>query len=176
MWVFVRGFPDRCLILAPRAPYPTDPSGYSWRPPGGEPGRPPTLEELRPSAEALVALADAFAAQHGIDARQFDAIGFSQGAALVNTLALLHPDRVGKLGILAGFVPAGANRWIQEQTLAGKPFFVAHGTVDERVDIEEARRSIRLLERAGALVTFCEDDVGHKVSARCLRALEAFFR
>ena len=29
--------------------------------------------------------------------------------------------------------------------------------------------------RAGAQVTFCEDEVGHKVSASCLRALKDFF-
>jgi predicted esterase len=32
-----------------------------------------------------------------------------------------------------------------------------------------------LLESAGADVTFCEDEVGHKVSAHCLHALEDFF-
>jgi predicted esterase len=71
-------------------------------------------------------------------------------------------------------MPAGAERLIEEHPLQGKPFFVAHGTLDEMVSIEDARRSVKLLERAGAPVTFCEDDVGHKVSASCLRAMQAF--
>ena len=33
-----------------------------------------------------------------------------------------------------------------------------------------------LLEQAGAQVTYCEADVGHKVSADCLRGLENFFK
>jgi len=41
--------------------------------------------------------------------------------------------------------------------------------------VERARESIELLERAGAQVIFCEAEVGHKVSADCLRSLEAFF-
>jgi phospholipase/carboxylesterase len=60
--------------------------------------------------------------------------------------------------------------------LKGKPVFVAHGTRDETVTIESARASIEILEQAGAQVTFCEDDVGHKVSAGCLRALKDFFK
>jgi hypothetical protein len=32
-----------------------------------------------------------------------------------------------------------------------------------------------LLEQAGAQITYCESEVGHKVSADCLRALETFF-
>jgi predicted esterase len=56
-----------------------------------------------------------------------------------------------------------------------KSFFVAHGSLDEMVNIAYARQSVQLLEAAGAQVTFCEDEVGHKVSAGCLRGLQAFF-
>ncbi len=175
MWLFVRKFPSSYCMIAPRAPYVTQPSGYSWRQMDSQPGRPPGLDDLRPAAADLIALADAYAVEEGIDARQFDAIGFSQGAALVNTLALLYPGRVGRLGVLAGFMPAGAEDLIRDRSMEGKSFFVAHGTRDDRVNIEEARRSVRLLEQAGARVTYCEEEVGHKVSAGCLRALEAFF-
>jgi phospholipase/carboxylesterase len=59
--------------------------------------------------------------------------------------------------------------------LEGKPFFIAHGTKDETVSIQHARESREILERAGAQVTYSEDEVGHKVSANCLRALKEFF-
>ncbi len=175
MWVFVRRFPARYWIVAPRAPHATQPNGFSWRAGEGPPGAPPNFEQLSPSAARLIGLVDALAAEHQIDDPVFDAIGFSQGAALVNTLALLHPARVGRLGVLAGFVPAGAESLMRGRPLEGKPIFVAHGTGDERVPVAEARRSIKLLEAAGANVTYCEDDVGHKLSANCLHALERFF-
>jgi predicted esterase len=54
--------------------------------------------------------------------------------------------------------------------------FVAHGTRDELVPIERGRHTVQTLEQAGAQVTYCEDDVGHKLSAACFRALEAFFK
>ncbi len=110
-----------------------------------------------------------------MDASQFDAMGFSQGAALVTAMALLHPERIGRLGVLAGFVPSGAESLAGQRPLIGKNIFVAHGTLDERVNVEYARRSVKVLQEAGASVTYCEDEVGHKLSANCLRALHSFF-
>jgi predicted esterase len=44
------------------------------------------------------------------------------------------------------------------------------------VPLERARGSIEMLEGAGAQVTFCEAEVGHKLSAECLRSLRSFFK
>ncbi len=175
MWVFVRNFSSDYWMIAPRAPHVTEPTGFSWRPHHSGPRGGPSLEDLRPAAVALISLVDAYAAQNKIDAHQFDVMGFSQGAALTNTLALLYPERIRRAGVLAGFVPAGSESVLEKRPLNGTPFFVTHGTLDEMVRVEYARQSIQLLERAGAKVTYCEDEVGHKVSANCLRALESFF-
>ena len=66
--------------------------------------------------------------------------------------------------------------FLARRVMAGKPFFVAHGTQDKLVPVERARASIELLEQAGAQVTFCEAEVGHKVSLECLHGLEAFWK
>ena len=175
MWVFTRDMPSDYWMVAPRAPHFTEPSGFSWRPhlPGTF-GR-PSLEQLRPSAEALINLIDVYSASAGIEVKSFDVMGFSQGAAISNLLAFLYPQRIRKTGILAGFVPSGLEELVPQRPLLGKPFFVTHGTKDEMVTIDRARASIALLEQAGAQVTYCEDEVGHKVSVTCLRALREFF-
>ena len=174
MWVFARDLPSHYWIIAPRAPHIAEPSGYSWRPlQAGTFGR-PSLEQLRPAAEALIRLVDAYQLSAKIDASVFDVMGFSQGAAMSNLLAFLYPERIRKTGILAGFVPSGLDELVARRPLAGKPFFVAHGTKDEMVPIDRARSSIEMLEQAGAQVTYCEDEVGHKVSLTCLRALKDF--
>ncbi len=175
MWVFARNLPGKYWIAAPRAPYVTSPSGYSWRPRRPGVHDRPTFDDLLPAVASLLGLVGSYASEHSLDASQFDAIGFSQGAALVSILALLHPERVGRVGVLAGFVPHGAERLAQSFPLKGKQFFVAHGTRDEQVPIDVARTSVQLLQTAGADVVYCEDDVGHKLSAKCVRALEAYF-
>ena len=139
MWVFARNFPTDRLLLAPRGLYPAAEGGYSWRPPrAGTFGR-PSLENLQDSAEALIRLVDAYAAQSRVEANQFDVMGFSQGAALSNVIACLHPQRVRKAAILAGFMPSGMEQIIAQKPLAGKQVFVSHGTQDNLVPIDRAR-------------------------------------
>jgi len=177
MWIFARNLPEDTWMIAPRAPYPTqmEQGGYSWRPGASATDDRLSAEELRPAAEDLIRLVDEYSASIALEASAFDVMGFSQGAAMSSLLAFLYPQRVRKAALLAGFVPGGLEEVVSERLLQGKPFFVAHGTKDETVPIERARASIELLEQAGAQVTYCEDEVGHKISATCLRALKDFF-
>jgi len=175
MWIFARKFPANMWIAAPRGPHTAKEGGYSWRAPHTGPRGLPMLSDLKPAAENLIRLVDNVSASIGVNAAQFDVAGFSQGGALVNVLALLYPERIRKAAVLAGFMPGGTDDLIARRVLEGKPYFVAHGTQDNLVPFERARQSIELLEQAGAQVTFCEAEVGHKVSADCLRGLEAFW-
>ncbi|MDO8752422.1 MAG: hypothetical protein Q7J80_00895 [Anaerolineales bacterium] len=190
MWVFTRGLSLEYYMMAPRAPYAVESSGFSWRPsqaaalrygePHSESNRQgdvfgvPSLESLLSSVEALIRLIDEYSASVKLDARQFDLFGFSQGAAMVNLIGLLYPHRVRKMGVLAGFMPPGVDDLISKKPLVGKNIFVAHGTLDQKVPVDLARVSMGLLEQAGAQITYCEDEVGHKLSANCLRALEDY--
>lgn len=179
MWLFADKLPQNCALIAPRAPYPTRRGGYSWQPELRKDGW-ATLEDLQPAAESLLNLLDLLALQPVFAGVNFAAplhlIGFSQGAAVASTLALLHPNRVEKLALLAGFVPNGVNDLLDARPLQGKPVYIAHGSADNLVPIARARQGIFLLERAGAEVDYCEDETGHKLSAKCARKLGEFFK
>lgn len=179
MWVFARKFSADMWIAAPRAPHAAKEGGYSWRALNSLQASDwglPTLSDLKSAADSLIRLVDDVSVSIGVDGSQFDVAGFSQGAALANLLALLYPHRIRKTAVLAGFMPGGVDDLLAHRVLADKPFFVAHGTQDELVSVERARESIKFLEQAGAKVLFCEAEVGHKVSADCLRGLETFFK
>lgn len=175
MWVFSRNLPAHYWMVAPRAPHSAQPDGYSWRLPQFENLNQVGIDLLRSAAEQLIQLVDEYSASVGINANTFDVMGFSQGAAMSNVLAFLYPERIRKVGILAGFVPRGLESLVSQRPVEGKPFFVTHGTKDQMVNIDLARASVATLEQAGAEVTYCEDDVAHKVSVECLHALKDFF-
>jgi len=101
--------------------------------------------------------------------------GFSQGAALTYSIALTRPQRVKALAGLAGFMPQGAEALARNQPLAGRAAFIAHGTLDEIVPVERARKAVEILKLSGADVTYCEDDVTHKMSAECFKDFAVFF-
>jgi len=180
MWVFTQNLPSNFWMIAPRAPHPSETTGYSWRPlQPGTSGR-PSLEQLLPAAEALIRLVDEYQASAKDEAspergQSIDVMGFSQGAAMSSVLAFLYPERIRKIGILAGFVPRELEEYAVNRPLEGRTIFVTHGTKDEMVPIDRARASMEILERAGAKITYCEDEVGHKVSVNCLRTLRSYF-
>ena len=174
MWIFTRGLSPDYWMMAPRGPHAADPGGFSWRPLQLSTFGMPSLETLLPAAEGLIKLVDEYSASVKVDALQFDLVGFSQGAAMTNLMGILYPHRIRKMGVLAGFVPAGLDHLIQQKPLAGKKVFVAHGTQDQMIPIDRARASMDLLEQAGAQIIYCEDEVGHKLSVNCLRALEGY--
>jgi phospholipase/carboxylesterase len=103
-------------------------------------------------------------------------VGFSQGAALGLEAALLHPDWMQSVACLSGFMPDGVSPLLVDRPLEGMPIFLAHGTQDDTVPISKARAAVGMLEKAGAQVHYCEDDVGHKLSLSCFKSLEMFFK
>ena len=175
MWVFASRLPSEQLLIAPRAPYPAAAGGYSWHPPLPSGASWPRLDAFRPAVEALLALMDGWPGSPAVDFRSLRLVGFSQGAALVYAFALLHPRRVSALAALAGFLPTDAPEHLPSEPLAGLPVFITHGRADPLVPVAQARRAVEVFQSAGAQVTYCESDAGHKLSAACYRALEAFF-
>jgi phospholipase/carboxylesterase len=191
MWVFANRLPGHYLMLALRAPHAYAGGGFSWYPDRRQGW--PSLDDLRPSIENLVVLLDSLAdnmpaeklqgeeqqqvqaALANADFSRLSLVGFSQGAALSYAFGMLHPERVDMLAGMAGFMPEQVEELAQMQPLEGKRVFVTHGTQDQTVPIERARRSVEILHEAGADVTFCEENVGHKLSVVCFRSLGDFF-
>ena len=173
MWVFSLNFPATYAVLAPRAPFAALGNGYSWREMRPGTSGLPSLVDLQPAAELLLKFLDDWSVSVGLDSRQFDLVGFSQGAAMTYTLAVLHPERVRAFAALSGFLPKEAETRLA--ALAGKPVLLTHGRQDDMIPVEQARRARDLLEAAGAQVTYCETDGGHRVSKDCFGEIKRFF-
>jgi phospholipase/carboxylesterase len=172
MWVFASHLPKDCLLLAPRGLYETPRGGYGWH--KHNPRAWPWVDDFRPAMDAILEL---LKPQNLPDADLEDVrlVGFSQGAALTYAFSLYYPWKVRSLAGLSGFLPDGAQALVRNHPLVDKKIFVAHGTQDDLVPIERARESVKLLGEASAQVTYCEDDVGHKLSASCFGGLKTFF-
>ncbi len=173
MWIFTRGLLSKYTILAPRGPFSVAEGGFSWR--EIQPGAwgMASLEDLSSSVQSLISFVDDWSTSAGMDARQFDLMGFSQGAAMAYGLALLFPERVRRLAALSGFLPDHTEARLAQQ-LYGKWIFVTHGRNDELIPVEQARRAVALLKTVSARVTYCESDAGHKVSKECITGLKLF--
>jgi phospholipase/carboxylesterase len=172
MWVFTPRLPANWLLIAPRGLYPAPQGGYAWH----------TALKIWPSLEHFQATVDALyqwltpAQFPAADFSELHLVGFSQGAALAYAFTLSHPERVASLSALSGFMPEGVVLEPSNRRLTGLPVFITHGTKDLLVPVDRARQAVETFDLAGAHVTYCEHDVGHKLNASCFRGLEAFLR
>ncbi len=175
MSIFTSRLPPEALLIIPRGLHLTPLGGYGWQP--EHPKKWASITDFQPAVEALMDLLDPLNFPTA-DFKRLSLVGFSQGAALAYTFTLLYPERVTSLAALAGFMPDGADAFIagKPQVLKGKPVFVAHGTKDEMVPIERARQAVTRLDLAGAQVSYCESQVGHKLSTDCFAGLGEFFK
>jgi phospholipase/carboxylesterase len=168
IWMFERQVPPGAAVLSLQAPLPEPPplGGFSWwRLDADEDER---AEAVRHSIERMTNAIERFLESHRLEPASRVALGFSQGAALISAALLSQRLRVDGAALLAGFVvePPGP------PAVHGAPkVFMAHGTRDEVISIERARRGAKLLENLGLPVTQVEDDVGHKIGVQGTRAL-----
>jgi phospholipase/carboxylesterase len=171
MWIFTPRVPDNYLVVSPRGMYPTSLGGYGWR--GGEIDGWSKIGDFSEAIEALLRLIDSEIVSY-VAVENFSLMGFSQGAALSYAMTLMYPQRIDKLLGISGFMPDGAEDYVEGEELQGKTAFVAHGRMDNIVPIKKARKVVNVLKQAGAEVTYCEDDVGHKLSSSCFRGLNHY--
>jgi phospholipase/carboxylesterase len=172
MWVFTSRLPANRLIIAPRGLYPAAQGGYAWH---KHMGGWPQMMHFKPAVEAMLDLLSTARFPSG-DFSTLHLIGFSQGAALAYAFTLRYPERVASLSALSGFMPLEARAESSIKRLNGLPVFITHGSQDTLVPVERARQAAEFFDQAGAQVTYCEHDVGHKLNANCFRGLEAFHR
>jgi phospholipase/carboxylesterase len=177
MWIFSSRMPINALLIAPRGLHETPLGGFGWH--SYQNGVWPMVDDFRPSVTALTELlAPENFPELNIDTTSFSSIrivGFSQGAALAFSFALLYPELVKSIAGLSGFLPEGSSFFIADKPLNNKQVFLAHGTYDKLVPVQRARSAVDILRKAGADVIYCEDDVGHKLSVSCFRGMESFF-
>lgn len=173
MWIFSSKLPQGSLLLSPRGLFPAPMGGYSWC---GTLTKPCLeVEDFKTAVEKLHDLINGggFNTHSG---SRVSLVGFSQGAALAYVYALIYPQEVKSVAGLSGFLPEKSEALLANKPLAGFPVFMAHGSQDQLVPVEKSRAAARMFTQAGAMVHYCEDDVGHKLSATCFRSLESFFQ
>ena len=172
MWVFSSRLPKKRVLIAPRGLHPAPQGGFAWH---TAHGGWPRLEQFLPAVDALVDWLIPARFPTG-DFSDLHLVGFSQGAALAYAFTLVHAERVASLSALSGFMPEATADGPADGRYKGLPVFITHGTRDVLVPVERARQAAEFFDQAGAEVTYCEHDVGHKLSAACFRGLEEFFQ
>jgi phospholipase/carboxylesterase len=129
---------------------------------------------LRRSMAAVRALIDAERTR-GIEARRIVLAGFSQGCAMTLLTGLRHPERLGGLVGMSGYLPLAATLPGERSALnADVPVFLAHGRSDPVVPFAAGAATRDTLRALGYPVEWHEYPMQHSVCMDEIRDLQHF--
>lgn len=163
---------DGCRFVFPNAPKPFEPypgmsAGWTWFD-----GWPPVPESLVDSRATLLRFIDEIVDRYPTPDGKLVLAGFSQGA-LMSLDAGLRTDKR-----LAGIIAMSGGLYEADlpdlKSKAGLPVLIAHGTADEVVPVNYARRARHLLEEAGLDVEYHEYPMAHQVAQEEAVTVRAF--
>lgn len=166
-------FDARLLIISARAPIPYgggEPESYIWfkliQTPEGETA---DLQEGLHSLMLIFKFISEAVVAYSADPQRVYLLGFSQGAILSGSIALVRPDMVAAAVVVSGLIPPEVLSFnAAPEHLANLPLLIAHGIADARVPVEQARASRDMLAALPVKLTYREYPMEHEISVGCL--------
>ncbi len=129
------------------------------------------LEDLAFRTGELADFVAASATEHGFDASNVVAIGFSNGANIAVSMLLTRPGVLRGAVLLSPMLP-----FVPEETvdLAGTAVFIGAGNMDPLVPVSQIQQLNAIFADSGASVTLHQEDVGHTITDREVLAAKAW--
>lgn len=115
--------------------------------------------------------------ERGIAADKILLAGFSQGCAMTLQTGLRHPEKLGGLICLSGYLPL-ENSFEAERSEANKatPIYYGHGIGDQVIPITRAQQSLALLQKLGYDVEWHEYNMPHSVCMEEINDISSFLQ
>jgi phospholipase/carboxylesterase len=167
LFSFATELPDDYFIVSARAPFDLMYGSYAWYAINfdADENKFSDIGQARASRDIIANFVDELVATYPIDSANVALIGFSQGAILGYAVALSHPEKVQRLVAMSGYLNTEmAVDDFKDNNLRALKIFASHGTVDQVIPVEWARKSIPVLESLGIEIIYKEYPVGHGVA------------
>jgi phospholipase/carboxylesterase len=167
LFSFAPELPDEYYIISARAPYDLQYGSYAWYAINfdADQNKFSDNDQARISRDAIVHFIDELVANYPIDPNDVNLIGFSQGSILSYAVALSYPEKVNKVVAMSGYINLDiVTEDYLKNNLRQLKIFASHGTVDQVIPVDWARKTPALLEKLGIAITYKEYPVGHGVA------------
>ena len=169
LFSFASELPNDSYVISVRAPYDLQPYGHAWYAIhfDADENKFSDNVQAKQSVELIAAFIDEIVKQYPIDAKNVTLIGFSQGAILSYATALTYPEKISKVVALSGYFNQEIMpEVIDTNAISHLKFFVSHGSVDQVIPVDWARKAKPALENLGLEVEYQEYPIGHGVSPK----------
>ena len=169
LFSFAPELPDDSYVISVRAPYDLQPYGHAWYAIhfDADENKFSDNVQAKQSVEIIASFIDEIVKQYPIDTENVTLIGFSQGAILSYATALTYPKKISKVVALSGYFNQEIlPEVIDTKAISHLKFFVSHGSVDQVIPVDWARKAKPALENLGLEVEYQEYPIGHGVSPK----------
>ncbi|QZK89906.1 alpha/beta fold hydrolase [Flavobacterium sp. CHNK8] len=167
LFSFAEELPEQYYVISARAPYDMQYGSYAWYAINFDADENKFSDHNQAiiSRDVIVQFIDELTATYPIDAQNIALIGFSQGAILSYAVALSYPEKVQKIVAMSGYFNAEIIKdGYQKNNFDTLKIFASHGTVDQVIPIDWARKTPSVMETLGINTTYKEYPVGHGVA------------
>jgi phospholipase/carboxylesterase len=167
LFSFASELPEEYYVISARAPFDMMYGSYAWYAINfdADENKFSDIGQARASRDIIANFIDELIAEYPIDADNVTLIGFSQGCILSYAVALSYPEKVQRVVAMSGyFNPEIAVDDYTENDFSKLKIFASHGTVDQVIPVEWARKSIPILQVLGIEIVFKEYMVGNGVA------------
>lgn len=167
LFSFASELPEEYFIISARAPYDLQYGSYAWYAINfdADENKFSDLEQAKTSRDLISNFIDELTSNYPIDKNNVTLIGFSQGTILSYAVALSNPDKVQRVVAMSGYLNLEivAEDYLKND-LKNLKIFASHGTFDQVIPIDWARKAKPVLDNLGIATTYKEYPIGHGVS------------
>lgn len=167
LFSFAAQLPDEYFIVSARAPYSLPPYGSAWYAITFDSDMNKFSDDKQAieSRDLVVKFIDELIETYPIDKDKVTLIGFSQGSILSYAVALTYPEKIDRVLALSGYLNMDiVDKNLDINKISKIRFFASHGTVDQVIPVEWARKAPEFLKNLGLDVEYHEYNAGHGVT------------
>lgn len=167
LFSFAAQLPDEYFIVSARAPYSLPPYGNAWYAITFDSDMNKFSDDKQAieSRDLVVKFIDELIETYPIDKDKVTLIGFSQGSILSYAVALTYPEKIDRVLALSGYLNMDiVDKNLDINKISKIRFFASHGTVDQVIPVEWARKAPEFLKNLGLDVEYHEYNAGHGVT------------
>lgn len=169
LFSFANELPEEYYVISIQAPYALQPYGYAWYAINFDADMNKFSDDKQAveSRDLIVKFIDEISEKYPIDTNDITLIGFSQGSILSYAVALSYPEKVRRVVALSGYLNQDILKEnYQNNDFSKLNFFVSHGSSDQVIPVEWARKTPEFLDRIGVKNVYFEYPVGHGVAPK----------
>lgn len=167
LFSFASELPEEYYVISARAPYDMGFGSYAWYAINfdANENKFSDIPQAQQSRDIIANFIDELIANYPIDSKNVSLIGFSQGTILSYAVALSYPEKIQRVVAMSGYLNLDmVNPNFNTNNLSNLKIFASHGTLDQVIPVDWARKAAPILSQLGVEVLYKEYPVGHGVA------------